>query len=143
MKDIREEISASLRAAAAALARGADTEEFAGLLYAEEIIVLGEGWPTAIRGLSSFMPQLSIINQGWGKRPRLTFRLVEPAVVGESAAASFTEVTCRPDLPGAEDILYRVLYVWKRTERGWRVVLEWYSEGSVFPDELASISILS
>jgi ketosteroid isomerase-like protein len=139
MKDIREEISASLGAAAAALARGASTEEFASLLYAEEIIVLGEGWPSAIRGLGAFMPQLAIINDGWGKRPRLTFTLVEPAVLGESTAASFTEVRCRPDLPDAADILYRVLYAWKRTERGWRVVLEWYSEGSVFPDELASI----
>jgi hypothetical protein len=139
MNDIREEISASLSVAAAALARGVDTEEFASLLYDEQIIVLGEGWPSAIRGLRSFMPQLSAINQAWGMRPRLTFTLVEPAVMGESTAASFTEVTCCPDLPDAEEIRYRVLYAWKRTNRGWRVVLEWFSEGSVFPVELQPI----
>jgi hypothetical protein len=139
MTHIREEIDVSLSAAAAALARSGDTEEFWSLLYDEQTIVLGEGWPSAIRGLSSVKPELAKINKLWGARPRLTFTLLEPAVFGESTAASFTEVSCIPDWPAAAEIRYRVLYAWKRTNRGWRVVLEWFSEGSVFPDELSAI----
>jgi ketosteroid isomerase-like protein len=120
-----------LRAVEDAVARGATADEVASLLYEEDAVVLAEGAPAATRGLKAFMPYLADVLQGWGGRPRIKYTLVEPVLAGEAVASCFVDVSCRPSRPDAAEERYRLIYSWRRGARGWRVVLEMFSVGSV------------
>ncbi len=130
MSDVKQVLSAQLHGVAEALRHGAGATEFARMLYAPDVIVAGEGWPRAIRGIEAFLPELTALLQGWGPRADLEFRIVDPVIDGENTATTLVDVHVaqRGSMPAAED--YRVFYAWRRTTAGWRVVAEMYTSGS-------------
>jgi len=130
MSETKREIAELLRGAADALRQGATAAEFANMLYAPDLIVVGEGWPRAIRGVQAFLPNLTALLQGWGPNADLTFFIVDPVMAGESTATTLADVHVAPKgaMPAAEN--YRVVYAWIRTANGWRVAAEMYTSGS-------------
>ncbi len=130
MNETEQEIAEVLRGAADALLHGATAAEFASMLYAPDLIVVGEGWPRAIRGVQAFLPNLNALLQGWGPNADLTFRIVDPVIAGESMATTLVDVHVAPKGAMAAAEYYRVMYAWMRTTNGWRVAAEMYTSGS-------------
>jgi ketosteroid isomerase-like protein len=130
MSETKREIAGLLRGVADALRSGASAAEFAGMLYAPEVVVAGEGWPRAIRGIGAFLPELTGLLEAWGPRPDLTFRIVDPVIAGEGSATTLVDVQVEPSGAMAGPENYRVMYAWIRTADGWRVAAEMYTSGS-------------
>lgn len=130
MSETKTEIAQVLRFAADALRRGASAAEFSDLLYAPELVVVGEGWQRAIRGLQAFLPELSALLDGWGPNADLTFSIVDPVIAGGSTATTLVDVYVAPKKSSAAAEYYRVMYGWVRTVTGWRVAAEMYTTGS-------------
>jgi hypothetical protein len=130
MSDAKAEFATVLRTAADALRRGADAAEFGALLYAPELVVVGEGWPRSIRGFAAFKPDLAALLESWGPNPDLTFNIVDPVIGGRDSATTIADVFVAPKKATDPGEHYRVMYAWIRTGRGWRVAVEMYTVGS-------------
>jgi hypothetical protein len=130
VRDIKSELKWVLRQAADALRAGASASEFSHLLYASDVLVVGEGWPRAIRGVEAFLPDLKALLHDWGPNPDLTFAIVDPVIEGGEVATTCIDVRVAPRKPDAAAEHYRVMYAWRRTAIGWRVAAEMYTAGS-------------
>jgi hypothetical protein len=130
MSDTKTEIAGVFRTAADALRRGADATELGALLYLPELVVVGEGWPRAIRGFAAFKPDLAALLESWGPNPDLTFSILDPVIGGGDSATTLVDVFVAPKKAADPGERYRVIYAWIRTERGWRVAVEMYMVGS-------------
>ena len=130
MSQTKQELTSVLQAAADALRAGADARRFGELLYSPDLIVVGEGWPRAIRGVESFLPDLSALIEGWGPNADLTFSIIDPVFAGGDVATTLTDVYVAPKKPDAAAEYYRVVYAWRRLAQGWRVAAEMYTVGS-------------
>jgi hypothetical protein len=130
VSDIKSELSLVLRQAADALRAGASASDFSQLLYVSDILVVGEGWPRAIRGVEAFLPDLEALLRDWGPNPDLTFAIVDPVIAGGEVATTCVDVSVAPKKPGVAAEHYRVMYAWRRTAVGWRVAAEMYTVGS-------------
>jgi ketosteroid isomerase-like protein len=130
MSETKAELTRVLRYAADALRAGANARVFSQLLYAPDLVVVGEGWPRAIRGVEAFLPDLTTLLDGWGPNADLTFTIVDPVIADGDVATTLVDVYVAPNksLPSAE--CYRVVYAWTRTAGGWRVAAEMYTVGS-------------
>jgi len=129
MSNIKSELSLVLRQAGDALRAGASASEFSQLLYAPDVLVAGEGWPRAIRGVEAFLPDLEALIRDWGPNPDLTFAIVDPVFAGGEVATTCVDVGVAPKKPDATAEHYRVMYAWRRTAVGWRVAAEMYTAG--------------
>jgi hypothetical protein len=130
MSNTKAEIALVFDMVARALRRGADATELGELLYVPEVVVVGEGWPRAIRNFAAFKPDLAALLEAWGPNPDLRFRIVDPVIDGVESATTFVDVFVAPKSFADPGEHYRVMYAWVRTERGWRVALEMYQVGS-------------
>ncbi len=131
MSDIKTELGLVLRQAAEALRAGASASEFSRLLYASDLLVVGEGWPRAIRGVEAFLPDLEVLLRDWGPKPELTFAIVDPVIeAGGEVATTCVDVRVAAKKPDGAAESYRVMYAWRRTAAGWRVAAEMYTVGS-------------
>ena len=130
MSETKRELARVLQQAADALRAGASATEFSNLLYSPNLIVVGEGWPRAIRGIQTFLPDLTALLDGWGPNADLTFTIVDPVFGGADVATTLVDVYVAPQKPGAVAEYYRVVYAWNRLPQGWRVAAEMYTVGS-------------
>lgn len=130
MSETKQELVQLLRHAADALRAGVSATEFSQLLYSPDLIVVGEGWPRAIRGVEAFLPDLTALLDGWGPNADLTFTIVDPILDGVDVATTLVDVYVAPKKPTAAAEYYRVVYAWKRSANGWRVAAEMYTLGS-------------
>jgi len=129
MKDIKRELEQVFRAAEAALARGADAKEFCALLYDPQAVVVGEGWQSAVRGMSALVPEVAVLMKEWGVFPKVVFTLVDPMITVPPVATTFVDVKVAPNDSGGQGGQYRVMYAWKQGEAGWRVAMEMFGGG--------------
>ena len=130
MSETKPELTRVLRFAADALRAGATASTFSQLLYTPDLVVVGEGWPRAIRGLEAFLPDLTVLLDGWGPNADITFTIVDPVIAGGNVATTLVDVYVAPKKPLASAEYYRVVYAWKQTTTGWRVAAEMYTVGS-------------
>lgn len=130
MTQLRESLAAVLTQAADALRAGADAVEFSRLIYTEDLVVVGESWPRAIRGIAAFLPDLTVLLDGWGPNADLTFHVVDVFGGEGRAATTLADVYVAPRKPTAVAERYRVMYAWRLTAAGWRVAAEMYTVGS-------------
>lgn len=130
MSETKRELAQVLQHAADALRTGASATQFSELLYSPNLIVVGEGWPRAIRGIKAFLPDLTALLDGWGPNADLTFTIVDPVFDGADVATTLVDVFVAPKKPTASAEHYRVVYAWKRLAHGWRVAAEMYTVGS-------------
>lgn len=130
MSGTKHELEQVLRSAGDALRAGAGATRFSELLYSPDLVVVGEGWPRAIRGVAAFMPDLTALIDGWGPNADLTFSIVDPVFDGAGVATTLVDVYVAPQKPTASAEYYRVVYAWRRLAHGWRVAAEMYTVGS-------------
>ena len=133
MSEIAKEIQAVLAEVEAFTAQGriGEVRTFAELMYADDVLLVGEGDTAAVRGIQQAIARIASAVGDWGERARLKFRLTEPAVTSESIFSAMIDAECHPERPGAEVIRYRLLAVWKRGPRGWRIAQEMFTSGSL------------
>ena len=133
MSEIAKEIQAVLAEVEAFTAQGriGEVRTFAELMYADDVLLVGEGDMAAVRGIQQAIARIASAVGDWGERARLKFRLTEPAVTSESIFSAMIDAECQPERPGAEVIRYRLLAVWKRGPRGWRIAQEMFTSGSL------------
>jgi len=130
VSETKQELVQQLKHVADALRSGASATEFSRLMYSPDLIVVGEGWPRAIRGAEAFLPDLTILLDAWGPNADLTFTIVDPVLDGVDVATTLVDVYVAPKKPTATAECYRVIYAWKRLADGWRVVAEMFTVGS-------------
>lgn len=130
MSETKAELARVLQHAADALRAGADASRFSQLLYTPDLVVVGEGWPRAIRGVEAFLPDLTALLNGWGPNADLTFAILDPVFSGGNVATTLVDVYVAPRKPTSTAENYRVVYVWNHTTAGWRVAVEMYTVGS-------------
>jgi hypothetical protein len=130
LNETKAELARVLRHAADALRAGASATEFSQLLYSPDLVVVGEGWPRAIRGVEAFLPDLTALLDGWGPNADLTFAIVDPVFSSGDVATTLVDVCVAPKTATANAEFYRVVYAWTRTANRWRVAAEMYTVGS-------------
>jgi len=128
--NVTQELESVLRSAEVAVHRGTDAEEFGRLLYDDDVVVIGEGWTAATRGLPALLPIVATVLKEWGPSPTLKFTLVDPIVTSATVATAFIDVSVTPSNPSEPGQQYRALYSWTRGVKGWRVILEMFGSGS-------------
>ena len=128
----KSEIALALHAVEEAFGRGADGEELARMLYADKVTMIGEGEDKASRGMATAI----VDSKGWletlGPNGEKTckYTIEEPVVASSTTFSSFLLLRCKanpPVLPQDEDL--RMMYVWEKSSKGWRVVLEMWAPG--------------
>ncbi len=102
-----------------------DAKAWAQVMYADAVVITGEGSEKPIRGLSELMPVLQDITAG---TKSCSIDLNEASVNGNQAW-SFATWNCTP-LEG-ESYQVRALYVWEKHNADWHVVSEMYGMGSM------------
>jgi ketosteroid isomerase-like protein len=123
---------ANLHKVEAALARGDTAEQVARSLYADNVLMVGEGETGSSRGMDVAIKDV----QGWmdslgpngGKGCK--YSIPDPVVASEKTFTSFVLLVCKanpPVLP--EDQQLRMVYSWEKRSDGWRVVLEMWALG--------------
>lgn len=127
-----EEITALLRDVEQRLAAGAQADEILPALYDDEVIVVGDGDAKASRGVASFRDALhELLSVAWAPRPHCRYLLRHPLVLDQDAASMLVEFQVRPDEGRGDLQVYRAMYGWRRTPKGWRILVEMYGTGPV------------
>ena len=130
--EVKAEIMAKLHKLEAALARGETAEQVARSLYADNVLMVGEGEAgssrgidVAIKGVQGWMDSLGP-NGGKG----CTYNIPDPVVASEKTFTSFVLLVCKANPPVlTEDQQLRMVYSWEKRSDGWRVVLEMWAVG--------------
>lgn len=130
------EIQAAIDAFQAAVTRGESAAKAAELLFAPDVVMVGEGEAGSRRGIKIAIAEMEAHWAAMGpggiqKCARL--KLAEDtAVYSAETYASFLELHCEPNPPAvseAQDV--RLIYVWKKLPQGWRVALEQWGIGKL------------
>lgn len=98
---------------------------WADAMYAEDVVVIGEGSDAAVRGLNALMPILQDIVQS----SESCSISMNDAEINKGQAWSFATWSCAP--VEGEAYKVRALYVWEKQDKGWRVTAEMYGMGEM------------
>ena len=131
MSDARSEIAGLLKAVESAARAGTNAKQLVELLYDESLVAVVEGADRATHGINEFIPRLEQTLREWGPRPDVSLELCEPVLSCESLVVSFVNARIRADFPNAEVQRLRAMLAFRRSNRGWRLVLEMYAAGVV------------
>jgi len=115
-----------------AFIRGDDPETVSRLLYADDVVLLGQDDAHAAHGMQAAIGEVKDWYDSLGPNGQKTckFKIVEPAVASTTTFSSFMLLHCDanpPKLPQAQEL--RMMYVWKKLPQGWRVQLEMWAPG--------------
>lgn len=129
---VRDEVKATLDAMQAAVQRDESTVKVAEMLYAPDVIMVGEGKGGMTQGMQAAVLLLQV---GWGERlgpgGQKKCRLSlgdDPGVSSPNTYASTVVLHCDPNPPALkEPIDMRGVLVWKKLPQGWRVAIEQWS----------------
>lgn len=102
-----------------------DASAWADAMYADDVVIVGEGSEEAVRGLDALMPILNDIVHG---SESCTISMND-AEINNGQAWSFATWSCTPATGDAYQV--RALYVWEKQEEGWRVTAEMYGMGAM------------
>ena len=129
---VKAQIMTKLHAIEAALVRGDTAEQVARSMYADNVLMTGEGEKGSSQGMDAAIRDV----QGWmdSLGPNGTkgckYAIPDPVVASEKTFTSFVLLVCKanpPVLP--EDQALRMIYSWTKAPDGWRVVLEMWAPG--------------
>ncbi len=130
MEAVTNELKVFLKDLGEATAR-VDADEILSRFYDDDVLIVGEGSPGALRGAEAFRSVLSGYLAEWGAGVSMVFRLDKHVVASETVASAYVDATCQPARPDAETGRYRVHMVWQRGPKGWRIVQEMFAVGSL------------
>jgi hypothetical protein len=122
--DIAAQLTVAMNKAVAIAHQPGQTKALAESFYEDDLTITGEGFDKFYPNLPSFMDTLAEVT----KNPTCNLRLIgKPETSGRLAVSWFAEhCDTYKDMP-AED--YRILYVWRKGQKGWRVTMESFSRG--------------
>jgi hypothetical protein len=130
----KAEITQFLHSVERSLARGDDEVQVAKMLYADDVLMTGEGEEGATRGMSAAIADV----KGWmdslgpGGAKTCRYTVVDPVVASGTTFTSFLVLRCKANPPVLkEDQVLRMMYGWKHVPQGWRVVLEMWAPGKL------------
>jgi ketosteroid isomerase-like protein len=113
-------------------AQGAPASVIGPALYDDALLCVGDGDARASRGLDIFLPGLhELLANAWGPCPHSEYLVQAPVIVSENTACMLIEFHTRPDHGRGAQQVYRAMYGWLRTPKGWRIQLEMYGQGSL------------
>ena len=131
----RDEIQATVDAVNAAVMGGISPAGLAEMLFAPDVVGVGEGESDATRGMAA---NTKAVEEHWaGMGPdgqkKCTLALTEDAGVSSpDTYASFFTLHCEPNPPVVTETSdIRGIYVWKKLPQGWRVALEIWGVGKL------------
>lgn len=129
------EIKAAMNAVEAAVLGGESPAKVAELLYAPDVVMVGEGEANATRGMKAAVAALEShwASLGPDGQKHCKLRLTdEQAVASATTYAAFLVLHCEPNPPAMKEAMdFRTMYVWKKLPQGWRVALEMWGAGSL------------
>lgn len=117
-------INATLRKTEEILKRGGSAQEIAEVLYEPDLTIIGEGEKSLYPDLASFMEPLA----AYVTNPTCTLTVVDKIRhSGDLAVAWVAEHCDAHEGNPAED--YRIIYVFRNGEKGWRSTMEMFGVG--------------
>jgi hypothetical protein len=129
--DVEQDIRAVLDALERAYFDGTDPCTILGLMYEDDVIVVGEGDVSATRGIQGLEEQARAISASAGPHPQVSFTIVSPILACADAAMTMIGVVVRPDLPDAGAMHSRILAGWRKGPHGWRICMEMHAQGQL------------
>lgn len=131
----REQIKAHVDAVQTAVMRGDSPAQVAQLLYAPDIIMVGEGEAGPTRGMKAAIKALEDhwASLGPDGQKHCTLSLgSDPGVGSATTYAAFVLLHCEPNPPTIKEPSdFRTVYVWKKLPQGWRVAIEQWGAGKL------------
>lgn len=133
--DTLREIKAAMATVEAAVMGGESPARVAELLYAPDVIMVGEGEAGATRGMKAAVEALETHWASLGPDGQKHCKLTltgEQAVASATTYAAFLILHCEPHPPAMKEAMdFRTVYVWKKLPQGWRVALEMWGIGKL------------
>lgn len=133
--DTLQEIKAAMATVETALMGGASPAKVAELLYAPDVVLIGEGEASVTRGLKAATTMLEEHWKGLGPDGQKYCKLSlsgEQAVSSSTTYAAFLVLHCKPNPPATKEAMdFRTVYVWKKLPQGWRVAIEMWGLGKI------------
>jgi ketosteroid isomerase-like protein len=125
--EARKGIQATIDKTNALLASTATAKEIANALYEDDLMIIGEGENSLYRGLGSFLPKLEAIVEGGS---HCTLDIVDPIRHSGDLAVAFIAEHCAAAKAAFKDADARVLWVFRKGTKGWRVTMEMFGWGT-------------
>lgn len=122
----RAGVQATVDKANALMKRNGSVKEFADLFYEDDLAIIGEGEKSLYRGLPSFMNRLAFYLQD---QVHCSLTIVDPVRHSGDLAVAFIHEHCDPAKVGEPGEDYRILYVFRKGAKGWRVTMELFTPG--------------
>lgn len=130
----RSEVLSVLREVEAGIARGDSPEKSVNLMYAPDVIIVGEEDVSARRGLKPTVEAVAAFQASLGPNGAKGCRYELPAAEVSSATTftSFVLLRCKANPPALpEDLDLRMIYSWAKRPDGWKIVLEMWGVGKL------------
>lgn len=124
MQNVKEKLQSCIAKGNAAITQR-DADGWNQAMYAPNVIVIGEGMDTAVRGRDA---NLLLIREILASDAMDDSEIVVEFADGSDDFA-YTFINFRNKQAGAPDEGTRALYVWQRIDEGWRVVADMYQSG--------------
>ncbi|NMG17042.1 YybH family protein [Aromatoleum bremense] len=126
-QDFAKAVEQRYRAVEAAI-QARDGARWLTEFYSPEAVVVGEGSKETLRGHDALRP---VVNGIVKETRSCTIRPDSTRQASADLGYSFVTYQCSPADAAAADYQVRALFVWKKTQAGWRVVAESYTMGSM------------
>jgi ketosteroid isomerase-like protein len=126
--DVRGEIEAMLQSVDKLVKAHAPINEIAEAFYERDLLITGEGEKGLYRSRDAFMKPLQAFVEGGSG---CTLKIVDPLRHSGSLAAAFVSEHCKAQDSKSADSDSRVLYVFRKGVKGWRVTMEMYGDGAI------------
>jgi hypothetical protein len=126
--DARTGIELTLNKVAEMVAKGAPVNEVAHALYEDDVMITGEGEKALYPNLSSFKARLEYFLQD---AAGCSLNIVDPIRHSGNLAVAFVREHCKAADAGGTASDARVLYVFRKGSKGWRVTMEMFGSGAM------------
>jgi ketosteroid isomerase-like protein len=124
---VRAALQAKIDTVNAMLKRKAPGKEVAEVLYEEDLMIIGEGEKSLYRDLQSFQKPLA---DYVAQESTCTISIIDPIRHSGNLAAAFLLEHCPAAKAGEKDDDARMMYVFRKGAKGWRVTMEMFGWGA-------------
>jgi ketosteroid isomerase-like protein len=124
--DVREGIQATIDKTNALQKRNAPGREIAAALFEDDLMITGEGESKGYNGLASFIDTFVRLSAG---AANCDLKLIDPIRSSGNLASAFVSQHCTASKAGEKGEDSRVLFVFRKGAKGWRVTMGHWSGG--------------
>src|ERR1700689_665125 len=124
--EVKAGINRTLNSVNRLFLNGGTAKQVADALYDKDLMVVGEGEKQLYKGLDFFMKRLEYYVKDAN---RCTLTALDPIRHSGDIAASFVLEHCASAQTGGSDEDARILYVFRKGDKGWRATMELFGWG--------------